>query len=314
MLFASLVHVGNKQERFMELTADTVMRISMNRGKPEICTMIADFITKNGDSYQLNTAMRIKHFLGQCAVESGMYTKLEESLYYSIDRLQAVWPKRFPNSEAAAPYAKNPQALANKTYGGRMGNDGANDGWLYRGSSIKMITGKENFATFTRWMRNLDPSCPNFIANPDALRSLDWAIWPAVWYWVEKKCYEYADDDDVKGLTRVINGGLIGYEDRMAATAYAGKILNMKTNPDIAIAKPSSGADPLLKEYQSKLLALSEKLSNPKLNPGEPDGWNGAQTASAVAYFQETADLVTDGKLGPNTRKYIDAACQKAGV
>lgn len=297
----------------MEITADTILKISRGKGDPTICSELASFITTKGALYHLDTALRIKHFLGQCAVESRLFSKLEEDLYYSAERMTQVWPSRFPSVKAAAPYAKNPRALANKTYGGRMGNKRPDDGWLYRGSALKMITGYDNFLAFTKWMQNLIPGSPDFVANPDLLRTPDWAIWPAVWYWETKKCYQFADLDDVRGLTRAINGGLIGLEDRDAMTAYAGKILNMRTDPDIQATKPKTG-DPLLLEYQQKLNRIADKIGNADLNVGNPDGWNGAKTFRAVTAFQTLVNIVADGKLGPNTRLNIDVYMTKIGL
>jgi len=89
------------------------------------------------------TPARICHFLAQCFVESSGFTDAEEDLSYSAKRLTQVWPKRFPTIESAQPYARNPEALANKVYGGRMGNTESGDGWKYRGG-LKQLTGKDN--------------------------------------------------------------------------------------------------------------------------------------------------------------------------
>lgn len=296
----------------MQITANQVKAISLNYGKPEICEIVADFITNKGPRFQLENSTRIKHFLGQTCIESAFFARLEESLYYSADRLIAVWPNRFNKSNANL-YAKNPQKLANFTYGGRLGNTGPNDGWLYRGSGIKQMTGKDNFLAFTNWMRGIDPNCPDFVANPDLARTLDWCIWSAVWYWTTRNCAHFADRDDIKGLTRTINGGLNGLDDRIKATAVAAKVLNIQNNPVVTTVKPNT-PDPQLKEYQEKLVKLSVAMKNPKLNPGTPDGWNGANTKAAVEEVQRLTKLNVDGKCGPNTRKAINLLCQKYGI
>lgn len=297
----------------MEVTVTQVRQISLNQGKPEICAMVAGFLTTKGDLYQLDTLYRVKHFLGQTAIESAFFTRLEESLYYSAKRMTEVWPNRYPTIKAAQPYAQNPQALANHTYGGRMGNKGPNDGWLYRGSSIKMITGYDNFNAFNIWIHALIPNAPDFVKNPDALRTLEWAVYPAVWYWSTKNCAYYADRDDVKGLTRAINGGLIGLEDRKKATALAAKVFNAQTDPKPTVLPPKT-PDLLLKEYQWKMGELSVKLKKPEFNPGKADGWNGTNTVKAVTAIQLYTNLNPDGKCGPNTRKAINQLCQKYGI
>ncbi len=297
----------------MLVTANQIKAISLGYGKNEICAKVADFITNYGADYKLDTPMRIKHFLGQCAVESAFFSRLEESLYYSAERLQAVWPKRFPNYSAAVPYAKNPQKLANYTYGGRMGNDGPNDGWLYRGSSIKQITGKANFTEFNNWIKGIIPDAPDFVKYPDLLRTLEWAVWPAVWYWSTKNCAYYADRDDVKGLTRAINGGLIGLAERTKATALAAKVLNIHTDPKVVEDKPKT-PDPLLMEMQGKLTKLAKIMKMPELDPKGVDGWNGKNTKEAVMAVQRYANIFVDGKCGPNTRKAINMLCNKYGI
>jgi putative chitinase len=297
----------------MQVTASQIKAISLGFGKNEICAAVADFITKHGSKYNLDTPMRVKHFLGLCAVESAFFTRLEESLYYSAERLQQVWPNRFPTYASAVPYAKNPQKLANYTYGNRMGNTGANDGWLYRGSSIKQVTGKTNFTAFNEWIHGIIPNAPDFVQYPDLLRTLEWAVWPAVWYWYSQNCAYYADRDDVKGLTRAINGGLNGLNDRIKATALAAKVLNIHTDPKIDVKQPRT-PDPLLKEMQEKLTRLSKVMKRPDFDPKGIDGWNGKNTEAAVRAVQAFTKIVVDGKCGPNTRKAINLLCQKYGV
>ena len=298
----------------MHFTADQIKAVSLGFGKNEICAMVADSLNKYGEQYQVDTPMRAKHFLGQCCIESNFYRSLEESLYYSTpQRLMAVWPSRFKTVAAAQPYAKNPQKLANFVYGGRMGNNGPNDGWLYRGSSIKQLTGKENVTNFNEWIHERYPNAPDFIQYPDLLRTLEWAVWPAFYYWTAANCAFYADRDDAKGLTRAINGGLIGYADRVKATAVAAKVLNVRTDPVVTKTPPKT-PDPLLKEMQGKMKALSIKLKRPEFDPGSADGWNGPNTEKAVKAIQAATRIIVDGKCGPNTRKAINMLCEKYGI
>lgn len=296
----------------MHITDAQVKAISLGYGKAEICNLVASSINKFGGQYQLDTPMRLKHFLGQCCIESNFYRTLEESLIYSEERLIEVWPNRF-NKSNAKNYARNPQALANFTYGGRMGNTGPNDGWLYRGSSVKQMTGKENFGLFTIWIKKIIPDAPDFVKYPDLARTIQWAMWPAIWYWTANNCAYYADRDDAKGLTRAINGGLNAYAERVKATAVTAKVLNAQTNPAVTTTKPKT-PDPLLKEYQGKLKKLATILKRPDFDPGAVDGWNGPATEKAMKAVQAYTKIIVDGKCGPNTRKAISLLCEKYGV
>ncbi|MBZ7921672.1 glycoside hydrolase family 19 protein [Ensifer adhaerens] len=157
------------------------------------------------------TPARICHFLAQCFVESRGFTDVEEDLSYSAKRLVQVWPKRFPTIESAAPYAHNPEALANKVYGGRMGNTDPGDGWKFRGRAIKQITGRANYK-----------ACGEAIGidlekDPDALFDPTIGARAAIWYWSQAGCNRFADQNDIRGLTKAINGGFNGLADRRAA-------------------------------------------------------------------------------------------------
>lgn len=292
----------------MIVTAAQIKQISMNTGRPDICQSVADFITNHGADYQLDTALRVKHFLGQMAIESTFFSKMEESLNYTTEqRLMTVWPSRFPTVAAARPFVENPKGLADYVYSNRddLGNTGGDDGWNYRGSGLPSLTGKANFKAFTAWMQKLNPTAPDFVQYPDLLRTVTWGVYPAAWFWVAKGCAPFADKDDVNGLTRRINGGLTGLKDRTQATSVAGKILNLQTNP-VVVSTPPKQSDPLLQEYQQKLITLSKKLNMPAINPGDADGWNGPATEKAVNAFQAYVKLEVDGKCGPNTRNAID--------
>lgn len=299
----------------MKITANEIKQISLNRGRNDLCEVIADFITEKGDEFHLDTPMRVKHFLGQVCVESGFMTRLEENLNYSATRLTQVWPSRFPTVAAAQPYAMNPRALAMKTYGNRkdLGNTSAEDGWTFRGRTPKQLTGRDNYTRFNTWMHKRIPEAPDFVKNPDLLLDLQWTMYPALWFWDSNNCWQYADKDDCKGVTRSINGGLIGYEDRLKATAYAAKILNMRTDPSVITIKPKQ-PDPLLMQYQGYLKKLSVAMKNIKLDPGIVDGWNGTKTEAAVEEVQRITNIIVDGKLGPNTRLAIDKLRSKYNV
>lgn len=141
------------------------------------------------------------HFLSQVGVETGGLKSIEENLNYSAKRLTEVWPNRFPTIAAATPYAKNPQKLANKTYGGRLGNIHPNDGWDFRGGGMLQTTGRDNYRA------------AGYENNPEALRHPDTALEAALKYWTDHNLNRFAARDDVTGLRKAINGGTHGLSD-----------------------------------------------------------------------------------------------------
>lgn len=145
--------------------------------------------------------------LAQCGHESADMTRLEESLWYSAERLVQVWPSRFPTVESAQPYAGNPEALANNVYAGRMGNDKPGDGWRYRGRGCIQLTGRYNYKRFAAALGELHP-----LTTPDALLEPEYAALAACWYYHEN----VPAGASVEQATRAINGGTHGLEDRQA--------------------------------------------------------------------------------------------------
>lgn len=162
-------------------------------------------------------ARELDDFVGQVLHETAMLERLEEDLNYSAERLTVVWPTRFPTLAAAAPFAHKPEALANKTYGGRLGNTKPGDGWLYRGGGIPMITGRDNYALLQQ-LTGLP-----LLDHPELLRTPDVSMRCAVLWW-EKKIPDSAIDS-VERVTRVVQGGVLGLDDRAQLTAKAGRAL-----------------------------------------------------------------------------------------
>lgn len=167
---------------------------------------------------EITTPRRIRHFMAQAATETGGLARLEENLSYSAKRLCAVWPKRFPSLAAAQPYAKNPQKLANKVYGGRLGNDKINDGWTYRGSGILQTTGETNFDEVHK-----ETGLP-VVQQPEMLRTFPGALQAACIYWAKRKINKLADADNVTAVTEAVNGGHNGLDDRKAWLVKAKKV------------------------------------------------------------------------------------------
>ena len=160
--------------------------------------------------YDLDTSKRQAAFIGQCAVESANFTRLQENLNYSAQRLTQVWPSRFPNISMAEPYANNPEKLADFVYAGRMGNLQDGDGWKFHGRGLIQLTGRENYANCGSGIG------VDIIDNPDLLLTPKYAALSAGWFWNKKGLNALADTQEYGTMTRRINGGLTGLEERIA--------------------------------------------------------------------------------------------------
>jgi len=163
-----------------------------------------------------STPLRLAHFMAQILHESGGLTLLIESLNYSAARLPKVWPSRFLPDGPLDPalFAHNEQKLGNEVYGGRMGNVGANDGFTYRGRGLLQLTGRDSYLEATTTVRATNPGAPDFVASPDEVLGSQWCLAVAAAEWSSKNCNAFADQDDIRKVTRAINGGLIGLADR----------------------------------------------------------------------------------------------------
>ena len=169
--------------------------------------------------YDVNTPKRQAAFIGQCAVESANFTRLQENLKYSAQRLTQVWPSRFPSIEAATPYANNPEKLANFVYAGRMGNLQDGDGWQFHGRGLIQLTGRENYE-----------NCGNgigvdLINDPDLLLTPQYAALSAGWFWGKRGLNALADTQEYGTMTRRINGGTTALEERIAKITKALQVL-----------------------------------------------------------------------------------------
>ena len=162
------------------------------------------------------TPLRVAHFMAQVLHESGGLANQIESLNYSAERLPKVWPSRFKPTGPLDPadFAHNQQKLGNEVYGGRMGNTGPNDGFTYRGRGLLQLTGKDSYQEATTTLRAQDPAAPDFVATPDDVFGAEWCVAIAAAEWASKGCNGLADQDDIKKVTKAINGGLIGLSDR----------------------------------------------------------------------------------------------------
>jgi putative chitinase len=160
--------------------------------------------------YNITTVERVAAFLAQCGHESADFTVLKENLNYSAEGLSKVFPKRFPTVAAAQPYNRNPEKIANKIYADRMGNgpEASGEGFKFRGRGAIQLTGKENY---TKFAASVGKTLDEAVAYTE---TLDGAIESACWFWTTNKLNDIADKNDIVTLTKRINGGTIGLEDR----------------------------------------------------------------------------------------------------
>jgi putative chitinase len=158
--------------------------------------------------YGIDTPKRQAAFIGQCAHESNNFRVLEENLHYSASALMRVWPSRFPDINTAEKYANNPEKIANKVYAGRMGNTEEGDGWKYHGRGLIQLTGRENYANCGS---NLGV---DLVGDPNRLLDPAYAVLSAAWFWNKKGLNTLADSQDYETMTKRINGGILGLEDR----------------------------------------------------------------------------------------------------
>jgi putative chitinase len=156
------------------------------------------------------TPRTVAAFLGQCAVESGGFRDLEENLWYSAGRLCQVWPARFPDPALAAPYAGQPQSLADLVYANRLGNGdvGSGDGWRFRGRGLIQITGRDNYTRFAASV-GMDLDAAAAFAGTKA-----GAAATATWFWNTAELTALAASWAIDRITLKINGGLLGAAER----------------------------------------------------------------------------------------------------
>ena len=162
--------------------------------------------------YDINTPERQACFLAQVMHESNSFKSLSENLNYSAQGLMRTWSSRFPDIDTAEKFAHNPEKIANKVYAGRMGNIEEGDGWKYRGRGLIQLTGRENYANFGH------NAAVDVLSNPDLLTTPEYACLSAGWYWNKRNLNDLADKMDIEGITKKINGGTNGLEDRKART------------------------------------------------------------------------------------------------
>lgn len=181
----------------------------------------ADLLNDVCTRYAINTNLRLCHFLAQIAHESARLSVLEENLFYSAAGLLKTFPKYF-NPTTALKFAKNPKAIASRVYANRMGNgnEASGDGFTYHGRGCIQVTGKTNYINCGKYL-GID-----LIKNPELLIMPKYALESATWFWVVNNLNALADKDDINSITKKINGGVNGLDDRKAILSKCKSIFN----------------------------------------------------------------------------------------
>ena len=164
------------------------------------------------ERYEINTPNRIAGFLAQCGHESADFTVLKENLNYGAAGLRSIFGKYFPDDTIAKAYERQPEKIANKIYANRMGNgpESSGEGYKFRGRGAIQLTGKENY---TKFATSIGKTVDETIAY---LETLEGAVESACWFWKTNGLNAICDKDDIVAMTKKINGGTIGLEDRKA--------------------------------------------------------------------------------------------------
>jgi len=251
--------------------------------------------------YGITTKRRVAHFLSQCAHESANFKRLEENLNYSAKALRAVFGRYFgahPKRNADE-YHRNPPKIANYVYMDefrkyKMGNVNPGDGWLFRGRGLKQLTGRDNYTKFGASVGMSAEEAANYVATKKG------AIESACWFWDANNLNEIADTDDVRRMTKKINGGSIGLEDRQKRYTHAMEVLGMSAEmfdtedndiqeilDDIGVLRKGAKGDGV--KIMQEALGITA------------DGDFGPGTERALKAWQEENDLTPDGIAGPAT-------------
>src|SRR5210317_1201396 len=255
--------------------------------------------------YGITTERRVAHFLSQCAHESGGFKRLEENLNYSAKSLRAVFGRYFgdaPKADADE-YARNPEMIANRVYNDayrkyKMGNTEEGDGWRFRGRGLKQLTGRENYTNFGKSVGMTAEEAAEYVATPAG------AIESACWFWDTKKLNNIADTDDVVKMTKIINGGNIGLEDRQKRYAHALKVLGMEAD-DLGTDEGHVDVEDI-GVLRKGCKGEGVKMMQEALGIGA-DGDFGPGTERALKEWQSANGLVADGIAGPRTlEKLLD--------
>jgi putative chitinase len=290
------------------------------------CDMLKALINNNPESeqwyeelvevlpkYDITTVERVAGFIAQCAHESQDFRALEENLNYSEDALKRVFSRYFgPGKRNAAEYARNPEKIANYVYQdefrskqGALGNTGEGDGWRFRGRGLKQLTGRNNYTAFAKSVNMTAEEAAEYLETKKG------AVHSACWFWNLTKLNAIADAQDIVLMTKKINGGTIGLDDRKkrwekALNVLGGGGLRPATKP--ALKKETPSINPTKVNRLSTLRTGSkgpEVIELQKALGVSADGVFGPGTANALKEWQRKNRLAADGIAGTKTLRKL---------
>ena len=187
--------------------------LKLEKLKGHIPDAVIAQIPDTAAKFQIDTPLRLAHFLAQCGHESGNFKATQENLNYSADGLKKIFPKYFPGNLSES-YARNPEKIASKVYGGRMGNgdESTKEGYKFRGRGYIQLTGKDNYTAFDKFVDD------DILGNPD-LVATKYPLMSAAWFFNKNGlwaiCDKGADQGTVTAVTKRVNGGVLGLQDRI---------------------------------------------------------------------------------------------------
>jgi len=260
----------------------------------------------------LDGLTRLQYFLAQLGHESNGLTSREENLNYSATRLMEIWPSRFPTLDVAKQYDRDPEKLANFVYGGRMGNVNEGDGYRYRGRGYIQLTGRDTYREVGR-IAGLDlEGHPELAAKPEH------AVKIACAFWTWKKINPACDVGDFTAVTKKINGGVNGLDDRLE---WLTKVKSVVATPPAATTKPATtittkpatttSATTTPAEQPESLaneavLSAQKKLTRLGYYKGVANGIYNQMMRAALWAFQKDEDLPQTGRLDAKTREELN--------
>jgi putative chitinase len=188
--------------------------MNLEKLKGHIPDSVIAMIPDTAAKFEINTPLRLAHFLAQCGHESNGFKATQENLNYSAKGLMGIFKKYFPTAALATQYERKPEKIANRVYGGRMSNgpESSGDGYKFRGRGYIQLTGKDNYTSFGKAINE------NIIANPDSVAN-KYPLLSAAWFWNKNGLNKLSDsgstDAVVTSITKRVNGGTIGLPDRI---------------------------------------------------------------------------------------------------
>jgi len=192
--------------------APQVGSLNLSKLKGHIPDSVITQIPETATKFKIDTPLKLAHFLAQCGHESGGFKLVQENLNYSAKGLATTFKKYFINESVAKPYERNPEKIASKVYGGRMGNgpEQTGEGWKFRGRGYIQLTGKDNYTAFDKFVDD------DILNNPDLVAS-KYPLLSAAWFFSKNCLHKCVDSSDatVTSVTKCVNGGTIGLPDRL---------------------------------------------------------------------------------------------------